>query len=399
MTAKKVNKYIFIDANIYRHLFSESEGFSEEIFQLLCKLTQKGNVTLLLPQQVKDEVERNRIGEWFIDTKLAIENKIRDLDKKKEKLKLEFSNYSHVSKIETQIVKDIKDLRKKIERIKLQFLSTRSSCCVKLNKLFNSAELIEEDKSILDKAFFRREKGNPPKEKDNNKLGDKIIWESLIFYLSKKRSERPVLIFVAKDNTAWKSGVSSELSFELWLQREFKEKTNGRVIFVNELSKIPDLTEEEQRKIKDEERKEELRIINLKLKTLIPARLRSSNTFTRSEQIMKAVESKIDLIDCDGVEQILKSSIENTANSIGPYNQVIDSGYAPFFFNNLFKKSIDIKCDLGIWKNFYTVLDKENQERFLGLKKLLEGQGVAFKTEELKLIGGSDVVDIEDIPF
>lgn len=53
-------KYLFIDSNQYRHIFSANEQFSDEILDLLLKLNEKNKLKFIVPQQVKDEVERNR---------------------------------------------------------------------------------------------------------------------------------------------------------------------------------------------------------------------------------------------------------------------------------------------------------------------------------------------------
>ena len=60
-------KYIFIDTNQYRHIFSKNEGFSDEIKNLLDKLINQNHIKIILPQQVKDEVERNRFENWYND--------------------------------------------------------------------------------------------------------------------------------------------------------------------------------------------------------------------------------------------------------------------------------------------------------------------------------------------
>jgi len=42
-------KYIFIDTNQYQHIFSENEGFSENIKEILVRLIDREHVRLLLP--------------------------------------------------------------------------------------------------------------------------------------------------------------------------------------------------------------------------------------------------------------------------------------------------------------------------------------------------------------
>ncbi len=65
----------------------------------------------------------------------------------------------------------------------------------KLNELFGKAQLIIEDQNIIHKAELRYKKGNPPYDEES--MGDALIWESLLQYLTEKNDTDPVLIFVA----------------------------------------------------------------------------------------------------------------------------------------------------------------------------------------------------------
>lgn len=390
----KNKKYIFIDTNIYCGLFLGSEEFSDEFFKLISNLAEKTGTSLLMPQQVKDEIERNYIDEWFVKSENSLKNKIKNLDARTNKLDLEYASYSKsaVSRIKKDIQKEKKNILKQMGISRKQFLSPRSSARVKLNKLLKIIEPIEDTQEICEKAFYRRQKGNPPKDRED-KLGDKIIWESLLDYLNKKSKEKPILIFVARDNNAWKSEVSSKLEFNLWLQKEYKQKTSGKVILVENLSQIPGLMPEEQQKIKEEEEKEKKRNITSLLKTAVPEKFRTVHTFAEAEKLMMAVGKRMDMIDIEGIEEILKASIENNEFTAGPYNQVIDAGGALIFFNNLFNKSKELGMDLTHWKNFYSLLDERQQERFYNIKKMLKEDGIEIEPKDLKYVG------VEDIPF
>lgn len=390
----KNKKYIFIDTNIYCGLFLGSEEFSDEFFKLMDKLVEKAGTSLLMPQQVRDEVERNYINEWFLKSQNSLENKITNLSGRANKLDLEYGNYSKTAllRIKKDIQREKKKILKQIEISKKQFLSPRSSTRVKLSKLLKITELVEDTQEICAKAFYRKQKGNPPKDKED-KFGDKIIWESLLDYLAKKIKEKPILIFVSRDNNAWKSEVSNKLEFNLWLQKEYRQKTNGKVILVENLSQIPGLMPEEQEKIRQEEEKEKKRNTALILKTTVPEKFRTVNTFADAEKLMLAVGKKIGLIDAEGVEEILKASIENNEFTAGPYNQVIDAGGSLAFFNTLFYKSKELGVDMTIWKNFYSLLDEGQQEKFYNIKKMLKESGIEIELKDLKYVG------VEDIPF
>ena len=385
-------KYIFIDTNIYRSLFSESEEFSDEFLQLIDKLITMAGITLLMPQQVKDEVERNYLGDWFIENQNSLKNKIQGLDDKINKLDLAYSQYSKkaLNQIKKDIQREKKDILKRIDIAKKQFLSPKSGSRVKFNTLLKKATFINETNEIRQAAFFRREKGNPPKDKES-KLGDKIIWESLLSHMVDSNEGIPMLIFVARDRVAWKSETSDIVEFNVWLQKEFKTKTKGKVVLVEKLSQIPGLTVPEQQKIKDEEEKEFQRNLTLRLKTSIPERIKTVNSFAGADSLMNAILSRIDYIDSEGVEQILKASLENNDYSAGPYNQVTSASYARNFFTKLLEKSIAIGCDLKVWKDFYLLLGEDDQERFYQLRKKLEEKGVVFDLMEIKYIHPDDI--------
>ena len=393
MAPRKNKKYIFIDTSFYYNLFSESKNFPKEFLEIIEKLVTVTNIVFLLPQQVKDEIERNCVDQWFFKKELSLKNKLTNLDKKINILDLEYNDYSEnvVSKIRKEIQKEQKSISKKIEEYKKQFLSPRSSSRMILNKLINLAEPINDSEEILYNAYIRKEKGNPPKHKES--LGDQIIWESILSYLSKKKSNKPTLIYLAQDKDAWKSKADKKLKFNPWLQKEYKKKTNGKVVLIEKISQIKELTPAEQKKIKDEEEKEAKRNIILNLKTSVPEKIKVVNTFKEAEKLMKNIESNLDAIDVEGIEQLLIASIENRKYSAGPFNQVIDASYAPIFFKKLLKKAINFNFNLNAWKSFYIKLDENSQKRFYDLRKLLQGEGIIFTLTELKYI------HVDDIPF
>jgi len=117
----------------------------------------------------------------------------------------------------------------------------------KIKGLFDRAQIIQETNEICSRAQIRLGKSNPPCSNDK-KLGDSLIWESILSHLKDYRSDRPCVIFVSNDKSAW-----GKSSFDPWLQREYKSITNGNVIYSNRLSDIPGLTTAEQERIRKEE--------------------------------------------------------------------------------------------------------------------------------------------------
>lgn len=242
-------KYIFIDTNTYRHIFSDNEGFSDDIKNILTSLIENQHIKLLLPQQVKDEVERDRYEQWYLNENNTIEKKIEKNNKEIEVLKEKLNSHEkELHSICKRIEGDNKRLLKQKDTIRIRFRSTRSKANQKLKEIFSKAELIEETPEIIDCARLRLEKGNPPKD---NKLGDALIWESLIHFLKKDKAKSD-LIFIARDNNAWgKDG------FNPWLKKDLQDTTNTKIIFTDALSDIEDLTKKEREQIKQTEKEEQ----------------------------------------------------------------------------------------------------------------------------------------------
>ena len=59
-------KYLFIDTNIYKYLFSDNTTFSDDVVVLVKKLIDNEKLILILPTQVIDEVERNHLESWCV---------------------------------------------------------------------------------------------------------------------------------------------------------------------------------------------------------------------------------------------------------------------------------------------------------------------------------------------
>lgn len=236
-------RYIFIDSNQYRHLFSLSEGFSDSVYDLLIKLITSNHVKLLLPQQTKEEVERNRYRQWPENEIKAIETQIDKLEDLFEKGKKDLGSFKSYKSISEEIHNEKLRFEKEKTTILSTFTSNKSKANQKLRKLVEKAEFISETGSIREAADIRFKKGNPPYS-DN--MGDCLIWESLLVYI--ESTKKADLIIVANDKRAW-----GRFDFDQILQDEYKTRGKARIYYINKLSDIPELTSAEQEKIKTEE--------------------------------------------------------------------------------------------------------------------------------------------------
>ncbi len=288
-------KYIFIDTNQYRHIFSKNEGFSDEIKNLLDGLIKKDHIKLLLPQQVKDEVERNRFENWFNDEMKDVNKKIeqRNTDlKKHEEALVDYP--AELKSVKKKIAKEISLLQKELLVIKKKYRNLKSKANQKLKDLFNEAEYIPETDSVVARAQLRLEKNNPP---NDNKLGDALIWESIIEGL-KLAEKKSILIFIARDDNAWgKDG------FNPWLERELKEKTGVSISLTRALSDLDYLTKEEQKKLRKIEREES--------KNNAVSNFVSSQSFVSAGSKIQSVLAYKDILTKDDYVAIIKASISN----------------------------------------------------------------------------------------
>lgn len=290
-------KYIFIDSTQYRMIFSRSEGFSEKVYKLLIKLIDHNRVLLLLPQQTRDEVERNRFREWPEGELNRIVCKIQNCQKLIDQVQQGLSKYKDSKKVIIEIKDEQKKLESSKQKIKADFKNKRSKPNQMLKKLFEKAISISESEEIIKLAQIRHQKGNPPH--DSKKIGDAIIWESLLSYLEGSgKSSANKLFFISLDKKAW-----GEESFDQWLQDEFNKKVGGKIIYINRLSDIPDLTKEEQESIRKEEREEQ------KENAVIDF-VNSPGWHEAGRRIQKILHYK-DILTEEDFNEIIKASISN----------------------------------------------------------------------------------------
>ncbi|MFA6130850.1 MAG: PIN domain-containing protein [Patescibacteria group bacterium] len=385
MSTKKPVKYLFIDSNIYHQLFTKSEKFSDNIIKLLTKLVKHEKIVLLLPQQVIDEVSRNKLDEWPSKEIERSENKKNTYSKKILLLDSEFGGLPFVSSRSVQLIKgqvsrEIKKSEKYQTSVRRRFLSSHSKANINFNKILKLATIIEEDLEIRDRAFFRREKGNPPK--DSSKFGDKLIWESLLSFFIRKKISNCDLLFVSEDKNAWFDPFDEKMN--TWLSNEFNQKIDGQILLISDLSQIPSLTEQEQKDIWVEQ-----------FKNVADNKLRYANTFSRADQIMDVIMKNINLVDNQLADKLLMATIENNEYSSGPYNQVLEASKSSYFLQTLLQHFFEKNFDLSPWVIFYNSLGDDLKQKFSIIRKELKKKGMRGLVNP----GGEKFLDTEDFPF
>ena len=216
-----MNTHIFIDANIFLsfyHLSSEDIGELEK----LAVLVEHKNVVLLLPEQVVDEVRRNRL------------NKIKDAFDpfRKSKLKLSFpaycKSYDQYDAIQDLIWEAEKIHKDLVVRIEHDIAEQELPADKLIDRLFDAGQTLRRTSQIIDRARTRMEIGNPPGKKGS--LGDAINWECLL----EEAPSGVVLHFIA-DDVDYTSPLSSD-SMNAFLIEEWKKLKAQQINFYRRLS-------------------------------------------------------------------------------------------------------------------------------------------------------------------
>lgn len=244
-------KYICIDSNIYRNIFSPSDKLPEDIKQLIDNLNSQEETKLILPLQISQEVERDRFNSWYETSLNEFKNKIDKHKKDIENIKNNYKKFKSHKVLIKEIEKDTKDLEKIVKESKTRFKNKKSKSNRILKEVFSKCEIIDENNEIIENANLRKLKRNPPRDGEDH-FGDCIIWESLISYFKNRpnKTRRDKLFLVSNDKTAW--GYDG---LDKWLEEEWKEKTKCGIELVYNLSDIPSIPNRIQTKIKTEETK------------------------------------------------------------------------------------------------------------------------------------------------
>jgi len=291
-------KYVCIDSNIYRGLFSHSRDFRDDVRILLEKLIDNDKVKLLLPLQVRQEVERNRYGEWCQNDIVRLERDAEAKTKEIMEFQQKYGKYKESEALSKVLDREKKDIEKEKQVTEKGYRSNRSKENIILNHIFAKAEDIPETQTALDAAKLRFEKRNPPRDADGH-IGDSIIWECLLAYFKLHGKQGDKLILVSNDTKAWGSD-----KLDLWLAKEWKDKTKRSISLVHSIADIGQLTKPEQAVIRQREQEE--------LKRNLIADFASSNSFVAAgENANRLLAIKASLTK-DDLSQILSACLRNS---------------------------------------------------------------------------------------
>lgn len=231
-------KNLFIDSNIWLSLYHFTNDDLAQ-FGKLKELIGSG-IKLFVPQQVFDEVQRNR------------EVKLKDAFKSFEIKPIQFPvfckeypEYSQFNADFKELVRRYHDWKRKIdEDIQQQSLPAD----VAIRSFFEMVEFLPCD-SVVETAYRRYRIGNPPGK--DNKYGDAINWECLLQYVPNEED----LYFISADKDYCSEMFDSK--FNPYLQAEWESKKNSKLFFYKNL--VPFLMEHfRDIELKTEREKQEL---------------------------------------------------------------------------------------------------------------------------------------------
>ena len=210
---------LFIDSNIFLSFFHLSKDTLDELKKLQ-RLIRKHEITLLVPEQVFDEVRRNR------DAKVAEALhmlKSASFTNQFPVLCRDFEAYDRLRKLLGEVESEHRALIKETHD-----LASRRELLADalLDEIFKVATHIPIAEDPFAKAERRAKLGNPPGKPGS--LGDALNWECLL-----SQAPRGDLYLVSDDKD-FRSSLDEE--FSPFLASEWAESKHGQVFFYRRLS-------------------------------------------------------------------------------------------------------------------------------------------------------------------
>lgn len=209
-------KNLFIDSNIWLSLYH----FTNDDLNKFGKLKELNgrDIKLFIPQQVYDEVTRNR------------ERKLKDAFKSFEISSIrfpvfckEYKEYNNFNNDYTNLIRRYKEWKKKINTdIQNKNLPADKT----IYSFFESSGLLECE-SIIEKAYMRYKTGNPPGK--DNKYGDAINWECLL----KTIPDGEDLYLISSDKDYCSEMFDDKIN--PFLENEWKNKKKSNIFFYKNL--------------------------------------------------------------------------------------------------------------------------------------------------------------------
>lgn len=205
-------KNLFIDTNIWLSLYHFTENDLSQFEKLKSYIGE--SINLILTRQVYDEIVRNRENK--------LKSALSDFTIKAPQYPAfakGYGEYEIFCKEMKSIIQKYKDWKNKIDE---DILKHELPADLTIKAFFNEENLIECNE-VIESAYNRYKKGNPPGK--DNKYGDAINWECLLKYVP----DNGDIYFISSDKD-YKS-IINEKAFNPFLESEWKIKKHGDVYF------------------------------------------------------------------------------------------------------------------------------------------------------------------------
>lgn len=275
---------LFIDTNIYLKFYHFSNDDLEELNKLLV-LLDNDKLELYVPEQVKNEFDRNRDNKLADALKTFNQNK---LNTQFPQFCKEYKEYENLKKL----LRDYEHERQLLLKNVMLAIETYSLKADKIiNLLFEKSNILQITSQLIDRSKLRYDLGNPPGK--NKSYGDALNWETLIENVPNEED----LYFIADDKDYF-SEINS-INFNEFLKNEWNKKKGGKIRFYKTLSDFfkdvfPDI------KLATELEKD-----------ILISQLEGSPNFYTSRKLLSKL-SKFEDFSTEQVNQILSASINNT---------------------------------------------------------------------------------------
>ena len=275
---------LFLDTNVWLSFYHYSNDDLEEL-RKLAVMIDRGQVTLHVTDQVQDEFRRNR-GAKFNDALKRF---------KTEKLNDQFPQLCKEYEHEYEQLKKSIDLYQEakgqlLKRLVQDFAEEKLKADMIIKELFGKANKVVASLPIVQRAFWRHKRGNPPGKKDS--MGDAVNWECLLEHVEDKRD----LYLIADDADYRAEGSDDE--FSPFLKWEWSCRKNGEVRYYRRLSSF------------FKEKFPDIRLATELEKGILIDELAGSPTFKATRRTLRSLAKFDDFTD-DQANEILEAAIGN----------------------------------------------------------------------------------------
>ncbi len=303
---------LYIDTNIFLTFYHLTNDDLDELKKLAILIEDK-QISLLLPEQTRNEFLRNRDK--------SINDAITTLKEQKVT-----SRYPQISKGYEEYIL-LQEAYKNFEKYKNKIISKIESDAkdFKLNadvltsRIFQSAKRIKNSKTLIEKAKMRFDLGNPPGK--GKSYGDALNWEALINCVNEDED-----LCLVSDDPDYASLLDKK-ELNLFLKDEWDKEKKSKIHFYKTLSeffkdKFPEIT------LSDELEKELLIKSLAEAGSFISAKSRLAKLSTYTEFTNKQLNDIIEIAVTNnqlywiandyGVGDVLQKLVSGKEDKINP---------------------------------------------------------------------------------